>query len=143
MRWLVLLFHVSYFFFCLLEWLGRTNPDPLLWLPFSLSFLNNLSLHIFFSKKIAMKRISVTLKGIAALSQHQYYAIRKGKPCVTAKGRAYRLAIQNALKDKVPEKMVGKVKLTMLMCFKDNKPRDLDNCFKGFIDSIKDVIMGD
>lgn len=71
-------------------------------------------------------------------SVNTYYRSVKGRMLISARGRAYRNEVVGAVvKNGLVEQILGPVKFSAVFHQPDKRKRDIDNLFKGLLDSLK------
>lgn len=78
---------------------------------------------------------------IMACSINKYYRSYQGRVLISKEGREFKKEFELLLHNY--EKVYGKIKLTILLYFKDNRKRDLDNYNKVIIDCLKNKLFED
>ena len=78
---------------------------------------------------------------IMACSVNKYYRSWQGRVLISKDGREFKKEIDLLLNNY--EKVLGKIKLTLILHFKDKRKRDLDNYNKVLIDCLKNKMFED
>ena len=78
---------------------------------------------------------------IMACSVNKYYRTWQGRVLISKDGRIFKNEIEMLLNSY--KKILGKVKLTLILHFKDKRKRDLDNYNKVLIDCLKNRLFED
>ena len=78
---------------------------------------------------------------IQACSVNKYYRSCHGRVLISKEGRDFQKELELLLPSY--EKVYGKIKLTVLLYFRDNRKRDLDNYNKVLIDCLKNKLFED
>ena len=78
---------------------------------------------------------------IMACSVNKYYRTWRGKVLISKEGREFKKKVDLLLHNY--EKVYGKIKLTIILYFKDKRKRDLDNYNKVLIDCLKNKLFED
>ena len=78
---------------------------------------------------------------IAACSVNKFYRSWQGKLLISKDGREFKKEVELLLNNY--EKVLGKVKLTIILYFKDYRKRDVDNYCKVLIDCLKNKLFED
>ena len=78
---------------------------------------------------------------IVACSVNKYYRSWQGRVLISKEGRAFKKNVELLLSNY--EKVYGKIKLTIILYFKDKRKRDLDNYNKVLIDCLKNKLFED
>ena len=78
---------------------------------------------------------------IAACSVNKFYRSWQGKLIISKDGREFKKEVDLLLNNY--EKILGKIKLTLILHFKDKRKRDLDNYNKVLIDCLKNKLFED
>ena len=78
---------------------------------------------------------------IQACSVNKYYRSCYGRVLISKEGRDFQKELELLLPSY--EKVYGKIKLTVLLYFRDNRKRDLDNYNKVLIDCLKNKLFED
>ena len=78
---------------------------------------------------------------IMACSVNKYYRTWKGRVLISADGREFKKQVDLLLNSY--EKVYGKIKLKIILYFKDKRKRDLDNYNKVLIDCLKNKLFED
>ena len=78
---------------------------------------------------------------IMACSVNKYYRSWQGRVLISKDGRIFKNEVEMLLNNY--EKILGKVKLTLILYFKDKRKRDLDNYNKVLIDCLKNRLFED
>ena len=76
-----------------------------------------------------------------ACSINRYYRSCLGRVLISKEGREFKKEFESSLGEY--EKVYGKIKLTIILYFKDNRKRDLDNYNKLIIDCLKNKLFED
>ena len=78
---------------------------------------------------------------IMACSVNKYYRSWQGKVLISKDGREFKRQVDLLLNNYI--KVYGKIKLTIILYFKDKRKRDLDNYNKVLIDCLKNKLFED
>lgn len=78
---------------------------------------------------------------IMACSVNKYYRSWQGRVLISKDGREFKKEVDLLLHNY--EKITGKIKLTLILHFKDKRKRDLDNYNKVLIDCLKNKLFED
>ena len=78
---------------------------------------------------------------IMACSVNKYYRSWQGRVLISKDGREFKKEVDLLLNNY--EKVLGKIKLTLILHFKDKRKRDLDNYNKVLIDCLKNKMFED
>lgn len=78
---------------------------------------------------------------IMACSVNKYYRSWQGRVLISKDGREFKKEVDLLLNNY--EKVLGKIKLTLILHFKDKRKRDLDNYNKVLIDCLKNKLFED
>jgi len=78
---------------------------------------------------------------IMACSVNKYYRSWQGRVLISKDGREFKKEVDLLLNNY--EKILGKIKLTLILHFKDKRKRDLDNYNKVLIDCLKNKLFED
>ena len=78
---------------------------------------------------------------IMACSVNKYYRSWQGRVLISKDGREFKKEVDLLLNNY--EKILGKIKLTLILYFKDKRKRDLDNYNKVLIDCLKNKLFED
>ena len=78
---------------------------------------------------------------IMACSVNKYYRSWQGRVLISKDGREFKKEMELLLNNY--EKIMGKIKLTLILHFKDKRKRDLDNYNKVLIDCLKNKLFED
>ena len=78
---------------------------------------------------------------IMACSVNKYYRSWQGRVLISKDGREFKKEVELLLNNY--EKILGKIKLTLILYFKDKRKRDLDNYNKVLIDCLKNKLFED
>ena len=78
---------------------------------------------------------------IMACSVNKYYRTWQGRVLISKDGREFKKEVDLLLNNY--EKVLGKIKLTLILHFKDKRKRDLDNYNKVLIDCLKNKLFED
>ena len=78
---------------------------------------------------------------IIACSVNKYYRTWRGKVLISKDGREFKKQVDLLLNNYI--KVYGKIKLTIILYFKDKRKRDLDNYNKVLIDCLKNKLFED
>lgn len=78
---------------------------------------------------------------IMACSVNKYYRSWQGRVLISKDGRDFKKEVDLLLNNY--EKILGKIKLTLILHFKDKRKRDLDNYNKVLIDCLKNKLFED
>tara|TARA_B000000565_G_C23774723_1_gene373624 strand:- start:1679 stop:2110 length:432 start_codon:yes stop_codon:yes gene_type:complete len=78
---------------------------------------------------------------IMACSVNKYYRSWQGRVLISKDGRIFKKDVDMFLNNYV--KVKGKIKLTLILYFKDKRKRDLDNYNKVLIDCLKNRLFED
>tara|TARA_A100001015_G_scaffold303060_2_gene392073 strand:+ start:128 stop:532 length:405 start_codon:yes stop_codon:yes gene_type:complete len=78
---------------------------------------------------------------IQACSVNKYYRSCYGRVLISKEGRDFQKELELLLPSY--EKVYGKIKLTIILYFRDNRKRDLDNYNKVLIDCLKNKLFED
>lgn len=78
---------------------------------------------------------------IMACSVNKYYRSWNGRVLISKDGREFKKEVDLLLNNY--EKILGKIKLTLILYFKDKRKRDLDNYNKVLIDCLKNKLFED
>ena len=78
---------------------------------------------------------------IMACSVNKYYRSWQGRVLISKDGREFKKEVDLLLHNY--EKIMGKIKLTLILHFKDKRKRDLDNYNKVLIDCLKNKLFED
>ena len=78
---------------------------------------------------------------IMACSVNKYYRSWQGRVLISKDGREFKKEVDLLLNNY--EKILGKIKLTIILYFKDKRKRDLDNYNKVLIDCLKNKLFED
>ena len=76
-----------------------------------------------------------------ACSVNKYYRSWQGRVLISKDGREFKKEVDLLLNNY--EKVLGKIKLTLILHFKDKRKRDLDNYNKVLIDCLKNKLFED
>lgn len=79
---------------------------------------------------------------IMACSVNKYYRSWNGRVLISKDGREFKKEVELLLNNN-NEKILGKIKLTLILYFKDKRKRDLDNYNKVLIDCLKNKLFED
>ena len=78
---------------------------------------------------------------LMACSVNKYYRSWQGRVLISKDGREFKKEVDLLLNNY--EKILGKIKLTLILYFKDKRKRDLDNYNKVLIDCLKNRLFED
>tara|TARA_B110000967_G_C18546252_1_gene393090 strand:- start:143 stop:598 length:456 start_codon:yes stop_codon:yes gene_type:complete len=78
---------------------------------------------------------------IMACSVNKYYRSWQGRVLISKDGREFKKEMELLLNNY--EKIMGKIRLTLILHFKDKRKRDLDNYNKVLIDCLKNKLFED
>ena len=78
---------------------------------------------------------------LQACSINRFYRSCSGRVLISKEGREFKTEFESLLGNH--EKVYGKIKLTILLYFKDNRKRDVDNYNKVIIDCLKNKLFED
>ena len=78
---------------------------------------------------------------IMACSVNKYYRTWQGRVLISKDGRVFKNEVDMLLNNY--QKVLGKIKLTLILYFKDKRKRDLDNYNKVLIDCLKNKLFED
>jgi len=78
---------------------------------------------------------------IMACSVNKYYRTWQGRVLISKDGREFKKQVDLLLNNYI--KVYGKIKLTIILYFKDKRKRDLDNYNKVLIDCLKNKLFED
>ena len=78
---------------------------------------------------------------IMACSVNKFYRSWQGRVLISKDGREFKKEVELLLNNY--EKILGKIKLTLILYFKDKRKRDLDNYNKVLIDCLKNKLFED
>ena len=78
---------------------------------------------------------------IMACSVNKYYRSWQGRVLISKDGRIFKNEVDMLLNNY--KKILGKIKLTLILYFKDKRKRDLDNYNKVLIDCLKNKLFED
>ena len=78
---------------------------------------------------------------IMACSVNKYYRSWQGRVLISKDGREFKKEIDLLLNNY--EKIKGKIKLSLILYFKDKRKRDVDNYAKVLIDCLKNKLFED
>lgn len=78
---------------------------------------------------------------IMACSVNKYYRSWQGRVLISKDGRVFKNEVDMLLNNY--QKILGKIKLTLILYFKDKRKRDLDNYNKVLIDCLKNKLFED
>ena len=78
---------------------------------------------------------------IMAYSVNKYYRTWQGRVLISKDGRVFKNEVDMLLNNY--QKVLGKIKLTLILYFKDKRKRDLDNYNKVLIDCLKNKLFED
>mgnify|MGYP001258758510 CR=1 FL=1 len=78
---------------------------------------------------------------LMACSVNKYYRSWKGRVLISKDGREFKKEVDLLLNNY--EKIKGKIKLSLILYFKDKRKRDLDNYNKVLIDCLKNKLFED
>ena len=78
---------------------------------------------------------------IMACSVNKYYRSWQGRVLISKDGRIFKKDVDMFLNNYV--KVKGKIKLTLILYFKDKRKRDVDNYAKVLIDCLKNKLFED
>ena len=76
-----------------------------------------------------------------ACSVNKYYRTWQGRVLISKDGREFKNEVDMLLNNY--QKVLGKIKLTLILYFKDKRKRDLDNYNKVLIDCLKNKLFED
>lgn len=72
-----------------------------------------------------------------------YYRNYRGRVVISENGRRQKEYLHNLFAINHGVKLEGKVQLSIMCYYRDNRVRDIDNVLKPLIDCLKDVYFGD
>ena len=77
------------------------------------------------------------------ISVNAAYRTWRGRVLISAKGREFKKIICQKLTELNLTKIEGKIEMSIIYYFKDNRCRDIDNYQKVLIDCMKDILFED
>ena len=87
--------------------------------------------------------MKITINNILPISVNAAYRTWRGRILISAKGREFKKIICQKLTELNLTKIKGKIEMTIIYYFKDNRCRDIDNYQKVLIDCMKDILFED
>jgi len=87
--------------------------------------------------------MKITINNILPISVNAAYRTWRGRVLISAKGREFKQIICKKLTELNLTKIEGKIEMSIIYYFKDNRCRDIDNYQKVLIDCMKDILFED
>lgn len=87
--------------------------------------------------------MKIIINNILPISVNAAYRTWRGRVLISAKGREFKKIICKKLTELNLTKIEGKIEMSIIYYFKDNRCRDIDNYQKVLIDCMKDILFED